>query len=130
MAVNADSFNYDPFREQANSDRADTGSGVDARQDLDMGPYLANVKSQIENQWFSGVSTTSSQVTVHFSIDRSGNLVHSSIEASSGLGQVDDAALDAVRRAGYFGPLPTGYPHDTLHIAFTFTVTVSGGYIY
>ena len=56
-------------------------------------------------------------VLIHFSIDRNGNLLASSIKRSSGHAHLDQAALTTLARAAPFPPIPKFIEKDTLSIA-------------
>jgi protein TonB len=51
--------------------------------------------------------------TVRVRIDRRGRVLARSLEEPTGERILDDAALDMVRRADPFPPIPPGYPDDT-----------------
>ena len=106
------------------ANRSGSGAQTDARQS-DLSPYLANLKQQVEREWFPYTDQVSSQVVVYFSVNRAGDVLNASIAQSSGISELDQAALNAVYQASdRFGPLPAGYGQNTLRIEFTFTVTV------
>lgn len=107
------------------NDRSGSGNGADARQDVDLAPYLANLKRQVESQWLPATGNQSSKVVVTFSISRSGTISKLSILTGSGRSDVDQAAIDAVQRAASsFGALPPDYSRNSLEIEFTFSITV------
>ncbi len=107
------------------NDRSDSGNGADTRKDVDLAPYLANLKRQIESQWLPATGYESSKVVLTFSISRSGTISNLAILSGSGRNHVDQAAIDAVQRAAdSFGALPPGYSRNTLDIEFTFSITV------
>ncbi len=60
-----------------------------------------------------GVGGTEKGV-IAFYIDEAGNLTHQAVYRSSGLPELDAAALSAVRRAAPFPPPPAGLPHSML----------------
>ncbi len=51
---------------------------------------------------------------IAFYIDETGNLTHQAVYRSSGLPELDSAALAAVRKAAPFPPPPAGLPHSML----------------
>ena len=107
------------------NDRSGSGNGADTRKDVDLAPYLANLKRQIESQWLPATGYESSKVVLTFSISRSGTISNLAILTGSGRSHVDQAAIDAVQRAAdSFGALPPGYSRNTLDIEFTFSITV------
>jgi TonB family protein len=112
------------------NDRSGTGQGTDARQDVNLGPYLSRLKSKVEGAWSPNTNSSYSQVVLHFSILKNGTLDNLNIAHSSGQSAIDQAALNAVQQAAAgFEPLPEGYQRDALHIEFTFTVRAGSAHI-
>jgi protein TonB len=62
------------------------------------------------------------KVTAFFAIDRNGKLTKLALEHSSLNDNIDNSALEAVRGAAPFPPLPPGYKDDTLEVHFGFTL--------
>jgi protein TonB len=56
---------------------------------------------------------------VSFSLDASGALATAALRSSSGFAELDDAALDAVRHAAPFAPLPAELNRDSLSLSIT-----------
>jgi len=56
---------------------------------------------------------------VSFTLDASGSLAAISLRSSSGFAELDDAALDAVRHAAPFAPLPAELNRDSLSLSIT-----------
>jgi len=100
--------------------------GVDARQDVDLGPYLDGLRQQVAHQWRPEASRASEQTVVGFSISRTGQVTDIRILSSSGSTLTDQAAVTAVERAAPFGPLPEGYQATQLSIHFRFNINVFG----
>ncbi|MEM8604788.1 MAG: TonB family protein [Cyanobacteria bacterium P01_H01_bin.121] len=117
----------DDFNTTLNSSRQGQGQSVAARQDVDMGPYIDNLRRQVERQWFPVQNNQPSRVIVRFDVTRNGGLRGLHISSTSGSGLVDNAAQTAIQQASpYFGPLPAGYEYNALAIEFSFTVTMEG----
>jgi TonB family protein len=101
-----------------------SGSGQKTAQTVspgtfDVGPYLRNVKQQVDRQWHSGPEQRS-RVVVVFSLGRSGEIVNLGLSHSSGNPAADRAALAAVQQAApQFGPLPSGYDEQSLRVELT-----------
>lgn len=86
--------------------------------------YLALIQVRIENQWRPPYSGGGQYLaTVHFIIARSGNVLSSEIEKSSGNFAFDQAALRAVQTASPLPPLPDGSGLETLGVHFDFVAT-------
>ena len=110
-----------------NANRLASGSqGVDARQDVNMGPYLDMLRRKVEQQWHPEVSSASEQTTIYFSVSRTGQLSELRVFQSSGSTLTDQAALKAVQRAAPFNPLPDGFQADQLNIQFKFNINIYG----
>lgn len=105
------------------NDRSGTGQGTDARQEVNLAPYLARLKTKVEGAWDPNMDSAYSQVVLNFSILKNGTLNNLNVARSSGQAAIDQAALNAVQQAASgFEPLPEGYQREALHIEFTFTV--------
>ncbi len=110
-----------------NSNRLGAGfQGVDARQDIDLGPYLDALRQQVAHHWHPEASHSSEQTIVGFSISRTGQVTDIRILRSSGSTLTDQAAVTAVERASPFGPLPEGYRAEQLNIHFRFNINLFG----
>jgi protein TonB len=84
-------------------------------------PYFLNVLfSKIRNRWdnpYEGIDTIN--CTIYFVVDRTGRIIDSAIENSSGLAAYDQAALRAVLAAKP-PPLPNQFGSDELGIHLQF----------
>jgi len=58
-------------------------------------------------------------VKISFTLNAGGDLLKASVSSSSGYDELDDAALDAVRGAAPFDPIPSGTGRDELRFALT-----------
>ena len=97
-----------------------------AQQDVDFGPYMADLQRRIKRAWFPPKGQESKRVVVVFKIHRNGELSHLRLDHTSGMAIADQAALNAVQNAAPFRPLPPGAPED-VDIQFTFDYNVFGG---
>ncbi len=75
---------------------------------IDTGPYMEKLSVKVGQLWSAPDVSRDCQVTVHFLLDKSGALKSASISKKSGFEEVDQRALEVVRRAAPFGPLPEG----------------------
>jgi TonB family protein len=109
----------------ANANRIAIGpQGVDASQDVNMGPYLDMLRKKVAEQWHPELSNSSAQTTIAFSISRTGEVNQVYILQTSGSTVTDKAALKAVQRAAPFEPLPEDFPESQLHIQFRFNINI------
>jgi TonB family protein len=69
-------------------------------------PFIAKRRAFVESD--------EAQVVVRIVLDPSGALLRLELSAGSGFASLDQNALDTVRLAAPFGPLPTGTPSDKL----------------
>lgn len=90
-----------------------------ASNEVDFGPYMANMQRRIKRNWFPPKVNGDSEARVVFSVSRDGVIssVHFVKHASSTL--ADDAVLQALRCASPLRPLPEGSP-ETIDVLFTF----------
>lgn len=110
-------------------DRPDDGPG---RGDIttgkaNFGPYMAELQRRIKRNWEPPKDRTSRQVIVEFTLYRSGELGSVHLSRSSGLAKNDQAAIDAIRAAAPYPPLPR-FADESVDIQFTFDYNVFGGH--
>jgi TonB family protein len=98
---------------------------LSAQKDVDFGPYMANLQRRIKRAWFPPRSAECKRVTVKFKVHSDGAVTDLLLVNSSGIAQVDKAALKAVANAAPMRPLPEGAPSD-VDIQFTFDYNVFG----
>jgi TonB family protein len=110
-----------------NPDRDGPGEGIDAAQDVDFGPYMAELQRRVKRNWIPPEQGNSRRSVLRFSISRNGEISNLKVGKSSGNPDSDAAAMDAVRRAAPFRTLPAGYKGRTIDIQFTFDINVFGG---
>ncbi len=99
---------------------------VAANADVDFGPYMADLQRRIKRAWFPPRGQESRRVVVIFKVHSGGELSDLRIDKSSGVATADQAALEAVRNAAPFRPLPNGAP-SVVDIQFTFDYNVFSG---
>lgn len=112
--------------------------GVNVQKDVDMGPYMAELKKRLDRHWKSqGIrSTKDHRVELMFYINRDGSLdVYGQLDRragepkvevkrSSGNAQYDQWAVNAVLASAPFKPLPPELEYDVVPILFTFDYNV------
>lgn len=88
--------------------------------------YLRNITNKIYARWRQPLVQSSLSAEVSFMIMRDGSIRELDFTRRSGRDDFDLNALgavEAVGRAGGFGPLPSGFTGDALPISFYFTPT-------
>jgi protein TonB len=82
------------------------------------------VKDRIENRWtYPGKAFEKGEkgvTTVRFSIDQNGTLSANTVINTSGYGLLDEGALNVIRSAAPYDPLPVHYNLSRLHIIASF----------
>ncbi|BAC91347.1 TonB family protein [Gloeobacter violaceus] len=110
-----------------NPGRDGDGSGIDAAQDVDFGPYMAALQRKVKRNWIAPEAGNSRRTVLLFTISRNGQIMNLRVGRSSGSRSSDESAMEAVQRAAPFGPLPAAYKGDRIEIQFTFDINVFGG---
>jgi TonB family protein len=86
--------------------------------------YLKKVKSRIDGRWsYPGKAFERGEkgiTTLKFSIDSDGSLSGNVVMGSSGYALLDECALNVVRAAAPYDPLPREYSLTRLHIIASF----------
>jgi TonB family protein len=77
---------------------------------LDFSKYKEDVQRRLKRGWFPPRSSTSTSVTVRFSVLRSGEFTHPVVVKSNGDYMQNMAAIKAVNSAERARPLPVGSP--------------------
>ncbi|HSA07540.1 MAG TPA: TonB family protein [Candidatus Gastranaerophilales bacterium] len=100
--------------------------GVDAIKEPDFGPYMRELQRKIKRKWNPPRGNKSKRVVLLFKVSKDGRLLTLKIQNPSGNPESDSAALDAVKSAAPFLPLPPEYRGDDIDIQFTFDYNVFG----
>lgn len=79
-------------------------------QNVDMTPYVTEMKRLIQSKWTPPKGMQEKRVVTVFSIRRNGNIEEPTIVESSGTESVDQSALAALKAASPLPPLPKGSP--------------------
>ncbi len=102
-------------------------------QSLKYASYMQHVKDQIEGVWEypeeAQLKNQQGSLLLLFSIDKNGRLVALKLLRSSGFPLLDKAAMDAVREAAPFPPLPKRLKLDRLNVYATFSYRLYAWYI-
>ena len=106
-----------------------TTTGLKGLASADYGRYLDQLKKRVESVWRypEGVSGVQ-KVAILFTLDRSGRLVQSEVLESSDA-KLNASAVDAMRRAAPFAPIPESLKdlaNTPLRMQFTISIGVRG----
>ena len=116
--------------QEANTTRHAPGpTQLAARQDFDLGPYLANLRRRVQERWRPNAPDQQRQAVIGFTISRNGEIANMRILKSSGSPQTDAETILAIQQAAPFGPLPEQFPYNQLNIEFTFNIYVNNSAI-
>jgi TonB family protein len=90
---------------------------VNAQAVAAMEEYRAYLERAIQQRWFippeANLLSAPATVTVVFEVGRDGRLLQLRLRQSSGIPALDRAAINAVRLAAPFRPLPSVYPFES-----------------
>lgn len=100
--------------------------GIDAIKEPDFGPYMRELQRRIKMNWDPPKGNESKRVVLLFKIAKDGRLLSCSVFKSSGLQNADAAAINAVKLAAPFRPLPPEFKGQNIDIQFTFDYNVFG----
>ena len=87
---------------------------------VDFKPYMRDLQSRIKMNWSPPISGRDKTVEILFKISKDGRLLSYEIQKSSGITEVDRAAVQAIQLTAPFRPLPEGFKGDSIDILFTF----------
>jgi TonB family protein len=102
------------------------GEGIGAAQDVDFGPYIAELQHRVKHNWNPPEQGNPRRSVLRFSISRAGEVSNLRVGKTSGNPDSDAAAMDAVHRAAPFQTLPADYKGKNINIQFTFDINVDG----
>jgi TonB family protein len=86
---------------------------------IDYAPYMTKVQNRIKQDWVVPNDTFSSLIVARFNLARNGTVSDITLDEKTGVAKVDDAAIEAVKKAAPFDPLPAG-TITPITIQFTF----------
>lgn len=95
-----------------------------AKPDFDL--YMKELQRQIKRNWKPPKDTESKRIVVLFKVSKNGALLSQNVYNSSGNSAADNAALEAVKLAAPFKPLPPEFKGESVDIQFTFDYNVFG----
>lgn len=109
-----------------NPDRDGPGEGIDAAQDVDFGPYMAELQRRVKGNWVPPEQGNPRRSVLRFRISRNGEISNLRVGKTSGNPDTDAAAMNAVCRAAPFRALPAAYKQQYIAIQFTFDINING----
>lgn len=98
--------------------------GVDVAQDVDFGPFMADLERRIKRNWSPPRGAESRKVMLLFYLSREGKVVKIETRKSSGDESTDQAAIEAVEASAPFKPFPPQVKEDILPVEFSFDYNV------
>ena len=98
------------------------GAGSSGSASPEFQPYLEEIHKQISGKWQPPAVNKDSEVVLKFTILKNGHVVDEQVSQSSGIKEVDESALTALRRSSPLPPLPLSFPRDQVTVNFNFTV--------
>lgn len=111
---------------------ASQGLSFSAKEFNDWG-YLERLKEKIERVWQYPPQAAArgiyGDLYIRFTIDKKGRLVSVELLRTSGYRMLDDAAIQALKDAEPFWPLPDDWQRNTLTITGHFIYTLHGFYL-
>lgn len=99
-------------------------------QNVDLGPYMRELQRRIKMNWNPPKGTENKKVILRFKIAKNGRLLTNSVIKSSGNLKTDKAALEAVKLASPFRPLPADFKGESVDVQFIFDYNVMGASTY
>ena len=93
---------------------------VKVRTEPQFASFMDDMQSKIKKNWNPPKQKNPAVVVMKYQIKKDGQLGDYSVETSSGIKEMDDAAIDALKKAAPFSALPQDYEGDILEVTFTF----------
>ncbi len=91
---------------------------------VDFGNYMRNVQKKIKSNWNPPKGNESKRVVLFFKITKNGDISEYSVKDSSGVPEVDEAAIEALKASAPFDKLPENYKKESVDVQFTFDYNV------
>jgi len=103
------------------SGSSSTGRSLNEIMTFDITPYISELRRNVKLNWKVPSNSEGKRVELFLRIARDGRLIILNVKTTSEIGELDDSALEAVRRAANpLKPLPQRYAKNFLDIVFTF----------
>lgn len=100
-----------------------TQKAIEQNPDMFKG-YMYRMQTKIKSNWNPPKQEVSSRVTVFYSINKDGSLREYKILKSSGVKELDNAAIEALKKSFPSEPLPEGFGGKSVDVQFTFDYNV------
>lgn len=106
----------------ANEESTNSGSFSPKQQteNVDFSNYIAGITKEILSLWKAPAGHLNSQTILLFSIDKQGNISNIRTIVSSGSEEFDNSAIDTLKKAAPFEPLPEKFSGTSIDIKFSF----------
>jgi TonB family protein len=98
--------------------------GVDVAEDIDFGPFMADLEKRIKRNWVPPRGAESRKVVLLFFLSRDGKVVKVEVKKSSGDKEADESAEQAIMASSPFMAFPPKVKEDVLPVEFTFDYNV------
>ena len=85
---------------------------------------MQELEQTLKGNWHPPKNNNSKRTVINFIVAKDGNFNNLRIIKSSGIEQVDEAALNAVQKSAPFKPLPKEYNGEYVPIEFVFDYNV------
>ena len=95
-------------------------TGFATAPNVDFGPYMKRMQDKIKSYWAPPAMDLNAQIVVKYRILKNGSLDSYGISASSGSQELDNAAIEALKKSAPFEPLPEGFNKESILVQFTF----------
>ena len=103
---------------QAQANDPNTNEVTVKEKSPDMTAYMATVTKKIQSVWRSPDVPSHCTVTVLFTVDKNGGLSANAIKKSSGLPNIDQLALQTIKKSTPFAKLPEGAGKFSVEYSF------------
>lgn len=104
---------------QTYSETHDTNS-MSSANTVDFKPYMREMQRKIRMNWRPSSTNETQKILLLFKIAKDGNLLSVKVLKSSGVASADETAINAVKLAAPFEPLPADFKGEDINIQFTF----------
>lgn len=92
----------------------------------DISPYVNELRRNIRFNWRAPKTNGNKRVELFLRIAKDGRIVILNVKRTSEVGDVDNAALNAVKKCVPLSPLPSKYTKSYLDVVFTFDASSVG----
>lgn len=113
-------LNYSPTTQKSNNIQETQNAVNDNQPPTYMKTYMRELQRRIKMNWEPPIEGRDKVVEILFKVAKDGSLLSYEIQKSSGITEVDRAAVNAIKLTAPFRPLPEEYKGQTLEILFTF----------